>query len=191
MTEPSLPPDPLRLEAAQLAFALLRLQEPAAHLIPANPGEPVVGRDQYVFVPSWRPVARRDVVSFLASLPSPAILSPTVDRGVVALLLLHELAGERRKWADKTLSNHAAGLDQMCRQLALSDGSRFLLEFDSESHIFSIEAVRCWTQWYAVQVAWNIRPLTDHARADAQLCLRCSDGNWVPPMPHHGAPPKP
>ena len=175
-------PDAFRLEAARIAFALLRFQEPMAHPVPANSGKPVLGRDTYLFTPSWRPTPRNEVEGFLATLPSPALLSPTVDRGVIALTLVQELSGERRKWAEKTISNHGVGLDELGPQLGLSPQSRILLEFDAESHVFTYAGVRCWTEQFAVQVGWNLGPLTGDPRADAQLCVRRSDGTWSPPM---------
>lgn len=65
------------------------------------PGAPRVGADAYFFLPSWRATPRDRVEAFLVGLPSPALLAPTMRRGVVALLLLHELSGDRRRWFEK------------------------------------------------------------------------------------------
>lgn len=87
-----------------------------------------------------------------------AHLSPTTTRGVVAVTMRHELSGERRQGAEKTLSNVAAGLDELAPKLGLTQTSRVLVEFDQESHGFSFGAVREWTQRFPVQVSWNVRP---------------------------------
>lgn len=175
--------DELRLEAARIASALIRFDEVLAHPLSHNPpsGIPVVGTDAYVFIPSWRTVLRQEVESFLVGLPSPALLSPTLIRGMVALTLLHELSGERRRWAEKTLSNFTAGFDEQSAQLHLSPDSRILLEFDAESHVLSYAGTRLWTQQFAVQVGWNLKPVKHDPRVGAQLCLRRSDGTWSPP----------
>ena len=99
-------------------------------------------------------------------------------RGSIALLLLGELTGDRRAWAEKTLSNYTACLDDMAQQLGLSAQSRILVEFDEESHVFSLAAVREFSQQFAVQVGWNLGPLPDEARADAVMGLRRGDGQW-------------
>ena len=146
-------PDDLRAEAARMAFALIRFEEVIAH-------------------------PRQDVESFLVGLSSPALLSPTTTRGTVALTLLNELSGERRRWAEKTLTNLTAGFDEVTAKLGLSATSRFLLAFDEESHVFSFAAVRLWTQEYAVQVGWNIQSLRNDPRADARFTVMRSDGTW-------------
>src|SRR6185369_15913673 len=124
----------------------------------------------------------------LASLPSPALLSPTTTRGVVALTLLDELSGDRRRWAEKTLNNFTAGFDDVTRQMSLTPESRFLLEFDEESHVFSFAAMRLWTRRFAVHVGWNVMPLENDPRADARLMLFRSDGaqacGWMCPVPY-------
>jgi hypothetical protein len=55
---------------------------------------------------------------------------------------LHELTGERRRGAEKTLSNFATGLNELGAALALTPASRILLEFDQEAHVFSFAGVR-------------------------------------------------
>jgi hypothetical protein len=170
--------DGLRLEAARIAFALIRFEEVAASPSGAStpPGSLRVGTEAYVFMPSWRKVPRDAVETFLVGLPSPALLAPTTIRGVIALMLLHELNGDRRRWMEKTLSNFALGLEEFSPQLGLAPTSRILLEFDQESHVFSFAGVREWTQQFPVQVRWSISALDRHDRADACMLLRRSDG---------------
>jgi hypothetical protein len=172
--------DDVRLGAARIAFALIRFEEVAAHPMGGStpPGSLRVGAEAYLFLPSWRKIPRDDVETFLVSLPSPALLAPTTSRGVIALLLLHELSGDRRRWAEKTLSNFAAGLAEVGPTLGLSPTSRILVEFEEESHVFSFAAVREWTQHFPVQVGWSIAPLERDDRADARMMLRRSDGQW-------------
>jgi len=179
MTGTTRGPDELRLEAARIAAALLRFEGVAAHpsWAATPPGSLRVGTEAYVFLPSWRVVPHDAVEAFLVGLPSPALLAPTTICGTIALMLLHELSGERRQWAEKTLSNFAAGLDEASAQLALSPTSRILVEFDEESHVFSFAGVREWSQQFAVQVGWSIAPLEGEDRADACMLLRRSDGN--------------
>jgi hypothetical protein len=168
----------LLLEAARIAFALIRFEEGAAHPFRAHtpPGMLALGTEAYVFTPSWQKVPVKDVDAFLAALPSPALLSPTTTRGMVALTLLHELSGDRRRWAEKTLTNFTAGFDDLSRQLHLSADSRILLEFDEESHAFSFAGTRLWTQQFGVQVGWNMISLENDPRAQARLILFRSDG---------------
>src|SRR6185436_5585787 len=144
MTATAQLPDDLRHEAARLAFALLRFEGAIAHPFPGStpPGQLVIGTQAYVFTPSWRSVPNEEVESFLVGLPSPALMSPTATRGVVALTLLHELSGERKRWGEKTLSNCTTIFDEISSQLGLSSASRILLEFEGESHVFSFDAVR-------------------------------------------------
>jgi len=170
--------DDLRLEAARLAFALLRFEGTAAHTGPVShtPHPAPLGTDAYVFWPSLRRVPRNEVEAFLVGLPSPALLATTTSRGLVALTLLHELSGDRRRGVEKTLSNHAEGLDHMSAQSGWSPTSRVLLEFDDEFHVFSFAAVREWTQQFGVLVGWTIWPLKGDDRADACLMLLRSDG---------------
>jgi hypothetical protein len=170
----------LRWDAARIAFAVLRFEEAMAHAARAHapPGHLRLGIQAYEFLPSWRHVPREGVEAFLVSLPSPALLAPTTVRGVIALTLLHELSGDRRRWAEKTFSNFAAGLDDTSHQLGLSPTSRVLLEFEQESHVFSLAAVREWTQQFAVHVGWNVGPLESDSSADACLRLVRSDGQW-------------
>ena len=170
--------DDVRLEAARLASALIRFAQVAAHPMEASspPASLRVGTDAYVFLPSWRRIPRDQVETFLISLPSAALLAPTTIRGVIALILLHELSGDRRRGFEKELDNFAAGLEEIGPQLGLSPASRILVEFDEESHVFSFAAVREWTQQFPVQVGWSIAPLERENRADARMLLRRSDG---------------
>ena len=178
MTATATSTDALRLEAARIAFALIRFEGAAAHPTPS--GSPGVGSEACVFLPSWRQVPADEIETFLVGLPSPALLAPTTIRGVIALMLMHELSGDRRRWAEKTLSNFAVGLEESASELGLSPTSRILLEFREESHMFSFAGVREWTQQFAVQVGWSIGPLERAGRADACLMLRRSDGQWFP-----------
>ncbi|MGH9894612.1 MAG: hypothetical protein ACREA0_22065, partial [bacterium] len=188
--------DDVRREAARLAFALIRFEEVTAHPLGAStPPDSLRDRPEaYNFLPSWHKVPRGEVETFLVSLPSPGLLAPTTIRGTIALILLHELSGDRRRWAEKTLSNFAAGLEEIAPSLGLSPTSRILVEFDEESHVFSYAAVREWTQQFAVQVGWSIAPLEQRDdRADARMMLRRGDGQWFPGrscmMPHRRPPP--
>lgn len=175
-------PDDVRLQAARLAAALIRFEQSAAHLASgATPrGTRRVGTEAYRFLPSWRTVPREEVERFLVALPSPAFLAPTTIRGVIALTLLHELSGERRQGAEKTLANYAAGLDDLSARGGLGPASSVLLEFDDESHVFSFAVAREWTQQFPVQVAWNIRPLDGDGAAEGCLMLIRSDGREFP-----------
>ena len=172
--------DDLRAEAARLAVALLRFEASAAHLSRASTpsGALQVGTQAYTFIPSWKTIPNDEVEAFLVGLPSPALLAPTTRRGAIALLLLHELSGDRRRWAEKTFSNYAAVLDDVIRQLGLSPQARILVEFDKESHVFSLAAVRECSQQFAVHVGWTLGPLADEPRADALLGLLRGDGQW-------------
>lgn len=187
MTAPAIASDHLRHEAAKIAFALIRFDEVLAYPPTHHtaPGAPVVGRDAYVFMPSGLAVPRHQVEAFLVALPSPALLSPTLTRGMVALTLVHELGGDRRRWAEKTLSNFTNGFDELSGQLRLSADCRILLEFDSESHVLSHAGVRLWTHQFAVQVGWVLRRLDHDPRAEARLQVRRSDGAWSPPLDLH------
>ena len=172
--------DNVRVEAARLAFALIRFEGVAAHAPTGTtpPGVLKVGTEAFVFSPSWRSVPYNEVEAFLIGLPSPALIAPTMTRGVITLTLLHELSGDRRRWAEKTLSNFAAGLEETSSKLGLSATSRILLEFDDESQVFSFAAVWEWSQQLAVNVGWTIAPLDGDARADACMKLMRSDGKW-------------
>ena len=172
--------DDLRAEAARLAFALLRFESAVAHPPRASTarGALKVGTEAYVFIPSWKPVPLGEVEAFLVAMPCPALLAPTTMRGTIGLLLLDELSGERRRWAEKTFRNFAVCLDETIGQLGLSPEARILVEFDGESHVFPLAVVREWSRQFAVHVGWNIGPLAGEPRADAVLGLRRGDGKW-------------
>lgn len=176
-------PSDTRLDAARLAYALLRMEEPMASLFGTckREGVPVLGEDGYSFSPSWQLIPRAEIAPFLASLSSPALLAPTTTRGVIALTLLHELSGDRRLWGEKVLSNFSAGLDHFIQKFALTDDANVLLAIESEPEIFSLAAVRLWAQQFGVlQVGWALTPLLDDPRAQVQLCVCRSDGQWFP-----------
>jgi hypothetical protein len=97
---------------------------------------------------------------------------------MVALTLFHELSGDRRRWAEKTLSNFTTVFDELSGRFGLTSASRILLEFDEESHVFSFAGTRLWTEQFGVQVGWNMIPLENDPRAQARLMLRRSDGKW-------------
>lgn len=69
-----------------------------------------------MFLPSGRRVSRGEVESFLVSLPSPALLVPSTIRGEIALILLHELSGDRRR-SEKAFSNLTSGHQSSCESL--------------------------------------------------------------------------
>jgi len=120
------------------------------------------------------------VEAFLTGLPSRALLNPTLMRGEVTLVLLDELTGERRRWGEKTLGNFVDCFDTMVAQLALPRTARVLVEFDDESHVFSLAAVREWAGTLAVNVGWNLAPLAGEARAEACLLLVRADDREFP-----------
>ncbi len=172
----------LRAEAARLAFTLLRFASAAGHPLPGSErsGVPKVGSDAWVFGPSWQKVPSDGVEAFLTGLPSRALLNPNLIRGEVTLLLLDELTGERRRWGEKTLSNLVACFDEMVVQLALPNTAKVLVEFDDESHVFSLGAVREWARTLAVNVGWNLAPLAHEECAEACLMLIRADDREFP-----------
>ncbi len=182
MTAIAVNTDDVRLEAARLAAALIRFAQVAAHPLKTSlpPGSLRVGTEAYVFMPSSRWVPRDQLETFLVSLPSPALLAPTTVRGMIALTLLHELAGERRRGFEHELDNCAAALEEIGPQVGLSATSRILVEFDEESHVFSFAAVREWTQQFLVQVGWSMVSLARESGADACMLLRRSDAQSFP-----------
>lgn len=172
----------VRDEAARLAFTLLRFASAAGHpRIGTTPsGVLKVGAEAWAFGPSWQLVPNDGVVAFLSGLSSPALLNPTLTRGEVVLTLVGELAGERRRRAEKTLSNLVGNLDSMVSQSGLPPTARILVEFDEESHVFSLDAVREWAGNLAVNVGWSIAPLENEPRADACLGLVRADDREFP-----------
>jgi hypothetical protein len=111
------------------------------------------------------------------------MLVPSTTRGVVALLLLDELSGERAAAARHNLANQRAGLDHLTNRLRLTEESRFLLEFGDEEAIISLAVLRIWCERFAVDVGWNIVSLDGDPRASARLNLFRSDG-----VDTHGGP---
>ena len=170
--------DAQRLEAARLAHILLRFASAAAHppFGHTPPGMLKIGTEAYVFGPSWSPVANAAVEPFLTGLPSPALLSPGLMRGSVHLTLVAELSGERRRWAEKTLSNQIAVLDSLMEQQGLGDSARLLVEFEGEHHVFTLGTFRYYAQHFAVEVGWNLNRLDGDPQADACLKLLRADG---------------
>src|SRR5438128_12473476 len=124
--------DDLRLHAASLAFALLKFGAGAAH--PDRSSTPSgmlhAGTECYLFSPSWRRIALAEVPRFLAALSSPALITSTTTRGIATLTLLDELAGDRRAWGEKILTNQQAGLEHQVTQMSLDDSARVVLQFD-------------------------------------------------------------
>jgi hypothetical protein len=177
MTGSTFVPDDTLMEAASLAFAMVRFEEVSAHWARHSipPGVPHLGVDAYSFLPSRR-VPRDGVAVFLAGLSSPAILTPTTIRGVVALILVDELSGDRAVGARKEFSNQQLGLEEMVRQIGLDAGASVLLDFENEAHIFSLKAVRLWAERFAVHVGWSVGTLKGDPRASARMMLYASDG---------------
>lgn len=165
------------LAAARLAAAMLRFQEPLAslmkHSTPA--GQPELGVDCYAFMPYPKRVLREDLPAFLASLPSAVMLAPTIIRGIVSISLLEELSPDRRTSMQHDLDNQQSIFGDVVPMDA-SDGDRVLLEFDDESHQFSLGAVRLWAGRYGILVGWNLAPCEDRDRADWRINLIGGDG---------------
>jgi len=175
MASPAFVHDDLAHHAAELAAAMLRFLEPLAHLarFRSSKPAPIVGVDAYVFSPSPRLIPRDQVAGYLAALPSPAVLAPTTTRGVIALTMLHELSGERRTAMQHQLDNQLAALEAFAHAPA---DDRVLLEFDDESHVFTLGAVRVWAERFSVLVGWNMRSSDEASRAEWRLNLVGGDG---------------
>lgn len=171
-------PDDTLMDAASLAFAMVRFEEASAHWSrhSSPPGSPRLGEDVYEFLPSLRRVPRDGVVAFLAGLSSPAILTPSTMRGLVALTLTDELSGERAAGARKEFSNQQLCLEEMVQQIGLPPDASVLLDFENEAHVFSLKVVRLWAERFAVHVGWSIGSLKDDPRASARIVLYGSDG---------------
>jgi hypothetical protein len=178
MTGSGVEPDDTLMQAASLAFAMVRFEEgsahPDRHSIP--PGVPRLSEDVYAFIPSLRRVPRDGVVAFLAGLSSPALLTPSTRRGIVALTLVDELSGDRAVGGRKVLSNQQLGLEDLVRQIGLDSEASVLLEFDNEAHVFSFKAIRIWAERFAVHVGWTLGSLKNDPRASARMVLIGSDG---------------
>ena len=169
------PPRDTHLQAAEIAAAILRFQEPLAHLMSSETPEglPVVGVDAYVFLPAPQRIPRDQVPSYLTTLPCPAFLAATTTRGFIAVNLLDELSGDRRGAMQHDLANQSTGLADSAPG---PDSDRVLLEFDDETHLFPLAAVRLWARLYPVFVGWNVWPCRDTTRAEWQLNLYGGDG---------------
>jgi hypothetical protein len=181
-----------RFQAATLTFAMLRFENESAHESHAShPENRRLGYDDFIFLPSWNSIKREDVVTFLAGLPSPALIFPTTTRGAASLLLLNELAGEREKWGRKTLDNQLAGINEMASQFspALSDESNVLLQVSGETHLLSLSVLRLWSQQFSAPLGWSIGESRDDPRAPARIRLHASDGRvnpeWMAFAPWH------
>lgn len=175
MASPAPAYDDRGLEAAEIVAAMLRFQEPLARPMSKHTpeGMPVVGVDSYVFLPSSRPVRRDQLAAHLASLPCPALLTPATARGIVGLILLNELIGERRTTMQRELDNQSGLLAESAPG---SDTDSVLLEFDDESHLFSLGAVRLLACRYGILVGWNVGPCSDAGRAEWRMNLFGGDG---------------
>jgi Asp-tRNA(Asn)/Glu-tRNA(Gln) amidotransferase A subunit family amidase len=178
MTGSTLVPDDTLMEAASLAFAMVRFEEVSAHWArhSSPPGVPRLGVDTYSFLPSSRRVPRDGVAAFLAGLSSPAILTPSTMRGVVALILVDELSGDRAVATQKEFSNQMLGLEEMVQRIGLDADASVLLDFENEVNVFSLKAVRVWAERFAVHVGWSVETLKDDPRASARIILYGSDG---------------
>ena len=163
-------------EAAEITAAMLRFQEPLAHLAKKHTpeGMPIIGIDSYSFLPSPRPVPRDEVATYLTTLPSPAFLAPTTMRGVIAVQFLNELGGQRRTSMERQLENQVSILTDCATG---PDSDRVLLEFDEEARVFSLAALRLWAGRYLVLVGWSVAPCKEASRAEWQLVLTGGDGH--------------
>ena len=179
--------DGLAYEAGVLAFAMLRFESDAAHpTLAAIPrGVPRIGVDCYVFAPSSRHVLVADVPGFLATLQSPAVLIPTTTRGVVSLMLLDELSGERRASAERALKSQRDAVERRATELGLTDDSVILLQFAAEEHRIRLAALRERCDRFAIAIATSLVSHDDDDSAQARLILVRSDGvtSSVEPCP--------
>lgn len=165
------------LDAARLAAAMLRSQEPLVpllkHSTPA--GQPVLGVDCYAFIPAPKQVPREEIPAFLASLPCPAMLAPTIIRGIISLTLLDELSGDRRAAMKHELDNQLSFF-QGDMFAGATDSDRVLLEFDDESLEVPLGAVRLWAGRYGILVGWSVVACEDRGRAEWRINLIGGDG---------------
>ena len=156
---------------------MLRFQEPLVPLLKhsTSAGRPVLGVDCYSFMPGPKQVLRPDLPAFLAALPCPAMLAPTIIRGIISLTLLEELSGDRRAAMKHELDNQLSFFqDDMFA--GASDSDRVLLEFDDESLEFPLGAVRLWAERYGILVGWSVVPCEDRGRAEWRINLIGGDG---------------
>jgi hypothetical protein len=167
------------VEAAELAFAMLRFESGGAHRrFSPDASSPHEGtRPAFLFLPVSRPVPHELVVPYLASCPGPAMLAPTTTAGIVSLLLLSELQGDRLRWAQDTFARYRANVLEQGRALELTPESPIVLEFDDEAHVFSFATLCRTFERFIVLVAGNlVAILYDDPRARARLMLYRSDG---------------
>jgi hypothetical protein len=172
-----------RLQAAALTFAMLRFEQESGHESHASdPDNRRLGLDHFVFLPSWKSISREEVVPFLASLSSPALIFPTTTRGVASLILLDELTGERRKWARKTLDNQLAIIDELASRFSppFNGESKVLLEFAGETHLLTLNSVREWSKQFSAPTRWSLGDSRNDPRAPARFRLIGSDGRVNP-----------
>jgi hypothetical protein len=94
-------------------------------------------------------------------------------------MLLDELSGDRRAWAQKTLDNQAAAVAEMASQYSLDESSGILLEVDEESLVFSLGTIRFWSQRFSAPVGWNLIKLESDSRAAVRFRLIASDGTGL------------
>jgi hypothetical protein len=97
-------------------------------------------------------------------------------RGVVALILVDELSGDRAVATQKEFSNQMLGLEEMVQRIGLDADASVLLDFENEVNVFSLKAVRVWAERFAVHVGWSVETLKDDPRASARIILYGSDG---------------
>lgn len=157
----------------------MRFEQRAAYPMRGSspPGAPGIGLDYVLFLPSPTPIPVAHAPAFLAALPCPALFMPTMTQGLIAMLRLDELGDDRHRWAQHTLANQRAGVDQRADALGLTEASPILLQCDDEEHIFSLAVLRCWSERYAVQVGWNLSSVEYKPRASARLMLYRSNGD--------------
>lgn len=72
------------------------------------------------------------------------------------------------------LDNQSAA---MRHYAAAADTDRVLLEFDEETHLFPLSAVRLWAQRYGVLVGWNMSRCNEPTRAEWRFNLLGGDGH--------------
>jgi hypothetical protein len=107
-------------------------------------------------------------------------------RGTLSLVLLGELSGERAQVARREFDDQGTLLEEMMRWAGLGPASRILLEFDTEPHILSLDAMRVWAERFVVIVGWAITRLDGAPRADARMAALRSDGVGSPGWPGPG-----
>ncbi len=172
------PNDDVLRAAAEIAFAMLRFESACAHPFrgAVAPGRPRLGIESWQFVPSWNEVLTDRVVPFLVGLSSPALLTPSTTRGLVALTLLDELRDERAAWATHTFENQRTGCDGILAELKLAETAQIVLQCDETELRFSVPALRMYGARFAVQVGWMLRAETSDPFAQARMMLYRSDG---------------